>query len=115
MDKHLEAELKLKLHIDYPDLEDCYVDGYACSLAGLDETLNPYASDSIEGEYWTDGWWDGFYEEKAAFTLSGPITEKSQPHPEEHNFSKTLIRMLEISGIIAVSALVGYQIWDLVA
>ncbi|NDC31752.1 MAG: transmission trait enhancer LetE [Bacteroidetes bacterium] len=115
MDTQIEADLRLKLHIDYPDLEDCYVDGYACALAGIDEFSNPYANDSIEGEYWTEGWWAGFYSEKALFNLEGPVIEKQQPKPEDHKVAHMIVRILEISGVIAVSALVGYQIWDLVA
>ena len=115
MDSQVLANLRLKLHLEYPDLEDCYVDGYACSLAGLSEETNPYLLDSIEGNYWTDGWWAAFYEEKPLFNLEGPTVAAAQPKPHEHRFSDFFVTFLEISGVIAVSALVGYQLWDLVA
>jgi hypothetical protein len=115
MDTNIEGDLKLKLHIEFPDLEDCYVDGYACALAGIHESTNPYQEDCIEGQYWSEGWWSGFYSEKALFNLDGAVIDKTQPKPEEHKVANMIVRILEISGVIAVSALVGYQIWDLVA
>lgn len=115
MDQHILADVRLKLHLEYPDLEECYVDGYACSLAGLAEETNPYTLNSIEGDYWTDGWWSAFYEEKPLFNLEGPTIETAQPKPVEHRFSDYVVTFLEISGVIAVSALVSYQLWDFVA
>ena len=54
-------------------------------------------------------------EEKPLFNLEGPTVAAAQPKPHEHRFSDFLVTFLEISGVIAVSALVGYQLWDLVA
>ena len=109
------ADIRLKMQIENPDYEECYVDGYACGLAAIDEQSNPYASDSIEGQYWTEGWWNAFYGEQPLFSLEGANIEKAQPKPHEHKMTDFIISFLEISGVLAVSTLVGYQLWELVA
>jgi hypothetical protein len=115
MDKHILADIRLKLQIENPDYEDCYVDGYACGLAELEEDTNPYAMDSIEGQYWSEGWWNAFYQEKPLFHLQGANIPDAQPKPHEYRLSDYIVTFLEISGVIAVSTLLGYQIWELVA
>jgi hypothetical protein len=115
MDKNILADLRLKMHIEHPDYEECYVDGYACGLAEMDEEMNPYGNDSIEGQYWTEGWWSAFYDEKPLFSLEGVNITKAQPKPHEHRFADFVVTFLEISGVLAVSTLVGYQLWELVA
>ena len=109
------ADVRLKMQVENPNYEDCYVDGYACGLAELGEELNPYSIDSIEGQYWTEGWWNAFYGEKPLFNLDGANFDKSQPKPNDHKVADFIISFLEISGVIAVSTLLGYQIWELVA
>ena len=115
MNENILADLRLKMQIENPDYEDCYVDGYACGLAQFSEEDSPYSSDSIEGQYWSEGWWNAFYEEKPLFSLDGVNPVQAQPIPEEHRVSDFIITFLEISGVLAVSTLVGYQLWELVA
>ena len=115
MDTNIVNDLRLKLHIQYPDLEECYVDGFACALAEIAEEANPYEEETIEHQHWQDGWWAGFYNEKPLFTLSGNHCDAEQPKPDEHHIVDFLVKFLEISGVIAVSALVSYQLWDMVA
>jgi hypothetical protein len=77
--------------------------------------MNPYAQDSIEGQYWSEGWWNAFYDEKPLFRLDGADVSNDQPQPHEHRVADFIVTFLEISGVIAVSTLVGYQIWEFVA
>ena len=58
---YLLPHLKLRLHIDYPDLEECYAEGYEASCNDCTETSNPYPTKTAEHEHWNDGWWDGIY------------------------------------------------------
>ena len=111
MNTDILADLRLTLQLENPDYEDCYVDGYACGLANLPEDLNPYAQDSMESEYWTEGWWSAFYQEKPLFTLEG-VNLEAQPKPQVTDY---IVTFLEISGVLAVSSLLGYQILELVA
>ena len=114
MKNDILADLRLTIQLENPDYEECYVDGYACSLADVPENMNPYMLDSVEAQYWTEGWWNAFYEEKPLFTLEG-VNMKAQPKPHEHHVSDYIITFLEISGVLAVSSLLGYQILELVA
>lgn len=114
MENDAIALMRLKLNIENPNYEECYVDGYACGLASLTEESNPFVQDTVESEYWSDGWWDATYEQKPLFTLDGANVD-SQPKAHEHRFSDFIVTFLEISGVIAVSTLLGYQLWELVA
>lgn len=115
MNNDLIQDIRLKWHIDYPNYEDCYVDGYGYGLIALDEQLNPYQSDSIEGQYWAEGWWSAFYDEKPLFHLDGVNIAKAQPRPYESKISQFLITFFELSGVLMVSSLLSYQLWELVA
>lgn len=57
--------LRLKLSIDQPTLEDCWLDGYNVARKEGDEDANPYSEDSIEYQHWNQGWWAGFYGEES--------------------------------------------------
>lgn len=109
------SHLKLKLHLDFPNYEECYIDGYACGLVNITEASNPYTKNSVEAGYWSEGWWNAFYEESALFNLDGVKIKQSQPYPQEHRLTDFIKTFLEISGVIAVSTLVGYHLWELVA
>lgn len=112
--------LKLRFNVDHPSIEESYVYGYECALAEISEEENPYSHNSKAYEQWQEGWWAGFYGEPPMFDL---------PHLEQESFEFTaandqiyhesmdnfFIKFLEISGMIAVSAFVGYQLIELVA
>ena len=73
-DKKLEhdydqAALNLVLHqqLATASLEACWMEGYYYGQQGADESLNPFKHDSVEHQYYSDGWWDGFYQEEALF------------------------------------------------
>ncbi len=111
--------VRLKFNIEHPTYEECYAFGYECAKADLDETENPYPATSKEAEEWAEGWWAGFYNEQPLFTLESAeekqlSTEAANDkiyHSELGFFSK----VLRITGALAASAVVGYQVLDLVA
>lgn len=121
-------DLLLRFNIDHPNLEDCYALGYECAEQELDETTNPFKPDTIEAEQWQEGWWAGFYGEAPLFEWSSERDERlvetdidehktyasnDEVYQESsHGFFR---KMWEITGVIAVSALVGYQVIDMVA
>ena len=119
----LLPDIKLRFNIEHPSLEECYVYGYECALGEIGEEANPYRSGSIEHEQWQEGWWSGFYGDKPLFELSdASLSSKGSDCLEAANdyfyydaMNEVLFKIMEITGILAVSAIVGYQIIDLVA
>ena len=104
-------DIKLKFHIDYPSFEECYVSGYQAALETFREEDNPYAENTNEHRYWQDGWWDAYYNEEPLFSITQPDREELttiQTHPWTYP-------LLKITGFLGVTALVGYQLLDLVA
>ena len=111
-------DVTLRFHIKNPNLEECYASGYEAAQAELTEETNPFAHGSINHAHWLDGWWDGFYNEQPAFELAQDAVDESTAANEyafHEGLDKWIIRFLEITSVIAVSALVGYQLIDLVA
>lgn len=117
------SELRLRFHIENPGLEDCYADGYESALSEKPEESNPFAFGTVEYEHWSEGWWAGFYGEKPLYAL-----DKDVPQPDlrltsaaandvvyEDQPVSMLTRVLEITGLIVVSAFIGYQLIELVA
>jgi hypothetical protein len=118
----LLPHIKLRFNIEHPSLEECYVYGYECAAADVIEENNPYRIGSKEYEHWAEGWWAGIYGEEPAFVLeqasdsmSGNEASSANDHVYHENMDNFFIKLLEISGMIAVSALVGYQLIELVA
>lgn len=124
------GDLKLRLNIEYPSLEECYAQGYESACEESVEENNPYQKGSKEFKFWQDGWWAGFYQEEPVFDISAFITKESSLHAEKvhdeeglaaneesflhlpHGF---MVNFFKITGIIAASAVVGYQVLELVA
>lgn len=114
--KHVTlSDLRLKLHLDNPNYEECYVDGYSFALAQLNENFNPFPMNSIEAQYWSEGWWSAFYEEKPLFNLSGVNIAIAQPKPYESRVSQFIATFIELSGVLMVSSFLGCQLLELVA
>ncbi len=117
----LLPHLKFRFHLDHPTLEECYAYGYECALADVQEDDNPYPLNSAEREQWLEGWWAGFYNDQPLFNLAAeaeseraalePVNDRLY-HKEQSNY---FLRVLEIAGVIAVSAIIGYQVMDIVA
>lgn len=123
----LLPHIKLRFNIEHPSFEECYAYGYECALAELGEEENPYRENTQEYEQWQEGWWAGFYGEKPLFELTeqtdAPLLESEheaandQVYPLISSFvtSSFLANMLKITGAIAATAVVGYQVFELVA
>jgi hypothetical protein len=117
----LLPHLKFHFHVEHPTLEECYAYGYECALVDVQEDDNPYRLNSPEQEQWLEGWWAGFYNEQPLFSFDiepennravlEPVNDASY-HAEQSNY---FLRALEIAGVIAVSALLSYQVIDIVA
>lgn len=120
--KTLLPHVKLHLNVKHPSFEDCYSFGYDSSTAELSEEDNPFAAHTRESDYWLEGWWDAFYEHAPKHTLEDDLTSKDKvPHKASNDSiyaevrDNFIMKILEISGMLAVSAFVGYQLIDLVA
>lgn len=118
----LLPHIKLRFNIEYPTFEECYAYGYECARVEVNEDENPYPYGSKESEQWSEGWWAGFYGEDAIASITDELDERGSNVPpvandEHYHDAKEhfFIKFLEISGIIAVSAIVGYQMMELVA
>jgi hypothetical protein len=117
----LLADIKLRFNIDHPTIEDCYSYGYECALNEIEEGENPFAEKTQEHLQWQEGWWAGFYGEEPLFTLD--VADESERNAEraanDEKFRTEAAslwgRWLKITGAIAASAVVGYQVVDLVA
>lgn len=116
--------VRLQFAITHPDFEECYADGYEAAIACLSEDSNPYEIDTKEYDQWSDGWWDGSY--RAVPTFDALIESKeapvASPLAEAANtpywtlFSPRFITLfLDITGALVASAVLGYQVLDLVA
>lgn len=116
----LLPHIKLKFNIEHPSYEECYLFGYECAHSEVAEEDNPFRAGSQEAEQWLEGWWAGFYGEEPLFDMSIFADEEPEVKHEAANdqqYQKTSILTLvfEISGALAASAIVGYQLLELVA
>ncbi|WP_133130884.1 transmission trait enhancer LetE [Legionella yabuuchiae] len=115
--------IKLKFNVEHPSFEACYAYGYECGLTNVSEENNPYKEGTREYEQWSDGWWAGFYKEEPIYDITDyigydHITEEFAANDERFYASaKTgfITKVLELSSVIAVSAILGYQVLDMVA
>ncbi len=117
----LLPHIKLRFNIEHPSYEECYIYGYECALGDVAEEDNPFRAGSPESEQWLEGWWAGFYGEEPLFSLDSLENNEVAVHHEDaandqhYHKSSILTFVFEISGAIAASAIVGYQLLELVA
>jgi len=115
----LLPHVKLRFNIEHPSIEECYVYGYECGKAEISEEENPYRAGSIENEHWLEGWWAGFYNDEPLFKLDDVEKIENDLAANDQLFSDSMkgfiIKVIEITCVIAVSAAVGYQMMELVA
>lgn len=120
----LLPHIKLRFNVEHPSLEECYAYGYECALSEVGEEENPYRDGTIEKEHWEEGWWAGFYGEKPLYDLmeNPQQTEKelTAANDQSYHFSKIIsdefiTKIYRITGVIAATAMLGYQVLDLVA
>ncbi|NDH66742.1 MAG: transmission trait enhancer LetE [Gammaproteobacteria bacterium] len=116
-------DIQLRFNINHPSIEESYWYGYECASAELDEEANPFNLGSVESDHWIEGWWAGFYGETPAF--SHPLVEEklqaassddsANDHIYYEHLEQFIVKFLEISGVLVLSAIVGYQLLELVA
>lgn len=116
----LLSVLKLELNVKHPSVEECYVYGYEAAVAGIEEQDNPFRENTCEYGHWSDGWWAGFYGEDPLFSLDGSPasstdTVAANDQVYHDGIGHLLVKVLEITSVIGVAALVGYQMLELVA
>lgn len=112
--------LKLQFNIEHPSDEECYLFGYECALSEVSEEENPFAAGTYEAEQWSEGWWAGFYNEEPLFSLHNQeehheLNKEKAANDQQYQKSSIMSLFFEISGAIAASAIVGYQLLELVA
>ena len=123
--------LRLKLNVEHPDLEDCWREGYDSALKGISSDSNPFKPHSREYEYWEEGWWAGLYEEVPLFEsdvsdvvsskIPGTLAQVSSGEAAneekwwEPEMRKWAFRLTKIVATLAATAVVGYQLLDMVA
>jgi hypothetical protein len=116
-------DLALRFNVAHPSYEESYALGYECSLAYVAEEENPFPKGSPEGEHWLEGWWDALSGSEPLFNLNSidasneaelekDLAANDADYSQKHSF---LSLVIEISGAIAASAIVGYQLFELVA
>lgn len=111
-------DVRLRFNIEHPSIEECYIHGYESALSGEMEESNPYPLNSTPQIQWSEGWWAGFYGEAPLFgeLMSEADDELPANDAFYHGVSNSLwTKWAKITGAIAVSAVVGYQILDMVA
>lgn len=118
----LLPHIRLKFNIDHPSYEECYMFGYECANSEVSEEDNPFREGSQEAEQWLEGWWAAAYGEKPLFDMSALeaggdyINKEAAANDHQyHRKNNFFTLVLEISGAIAASAIVGYQLLELVA
>ena len=113
--------VKLHFNLEHPNLEECYAYGYMCAVSEVSHDENPYRANSKEADHWSEGWWAGFYQEEPLFTEEDAeereLSEITAVNDQFFNEVREsyLTRVLEIASVIAVSAILGYQVLELVA
>ena len=83
VDDNVVAEAKLLFELKNPSYDDVWLEGYELALEEGEEEANPYEVGSTEHEFWTEGWWAGFYGEEPLFDLDGNVlaTEEKVDSP----------------------------------
>lgn len=119
----LLPHIKLRFNIEHPTYEDSYAFGYECARADVAEEDNPFHKGTQQAEHWLEGWWDAIEGEQPLFELNAveaeelSVSEEGAANDQEYHHHKHsfLSLVIEISGAIAASAIVGYQLFELVA
>lgn len=126
--KTILPDVLLDMHMKHPGLDECYFDGFTCGQVELNTNENPFQADSVESRYWLDGWMDAHLGQEPLFNPDGlaedltlQLATTMAAENDTHYYApaelqrNNLIRFIEITGAIAVSAFIGYQLIELVA
>lgn len=114
--------VKLNFNIANPNYEESYSLGYQNAMHNAVETDNPFKEGTQAFEQWLEGWWDCTSGEEPLFDIkqyfdSEELIDKENSANDRYFYQKQslLSLCLEISGALAASAIVGYQLFELVA
>jgi hypothetical protein len=109
-------DIALRFNMAHPSYEESYVFGYECATAEVDEEDNPFKAGSAAASHWQEGWWDYMSGEAPLFTKENVFQEAEAVNDSEYQQKHGIFTLvMEISGAIAASAIVGYQLLELVA
>lgn len=116
-DLELLPHVKLHFNVKHATLEESYVYGYECAKYEVTENENPFVLGTKEHEQWSNGWWDGFYGDAPLFDLELKEEELVPANDNTYHEHKDsfMLKIFEISGVLVISAIVGYQLLELVA
>jgi hypothetical protein len=122
-ERTLLPHLRLRFNINHPTLEECYCFGYESAEAEISEDDNPFNKGTEEHSQWLEGWWASFYGETPLFSTNHyqdnaeDLINKNAANDlhYQHDYSAFLVTFLKITSAIAATALVSYQVLDLVA
>ena len=131
-EKEIVPYIRLMLNIQHPPLDECWLEGYESGGSYVEENDNPYPGPSTEHQYWLEGWWEGFYKSdeeptttdvkrnaQSANTKSTTAANQKRPslgksHQQAiHRWGK-LMRYVKLSGVIAATFLISYQLIDVI-
>lgn len=112
-DSMLLGLCQLQFHINNPDLEDAWDDGYEHGCAEYAESSNPFPKNSQEYHHWQNGWWAGFYNEDTSAdqteVVKTMVIQKTNPKITTKQWFLALLEVF--SGILAFFAV--YQLVEL--
>ncbi len=116
-------DIQLRFNMKHASVEESYWYGYEGATAELTEESNPFNSGTIESDHWIEGWWAGFYGEEPAFAhpllandyVPVKVDASANDHVYHEHIEQFFVKFLEISGVLVLSAIVGYQLFELVA
>lgn len=131
-EEQLLSHMRLKFNIQHPNLEDAYIEGFEAALEEMSEDVNPYPADSTVASQWSEGWWAGFYGEEPIYeyqpstsaeveSITATVTEvETKPAANSSKWTTPGVKRwakhaMRIAGALAATAVVGYQLIDLVA
>ena len=118
----LLPHIKLHFNIEHPNFEECYAYGYECAMAEVGEEKNPYRVGTKESEHWLEGWWAGLYGDMPLYELSDgsndsaslmSASDAANDQSYHNGLGSFLFQFFEVTGVLIVSAAVGYQVLDL--
>ena len=118
----LLPDIKLRFNMEHPSYEDSYALGYQSAVAYSPEEENPFREGSQAASDWLEGWWDATSGAEPLFDLSqwneSEVSVEKEIAANDKQFSaknSILTLVIEVSGALAASALVGYQLFEMVA
>ena len=118
----LLPDIKLRFNIEHPSYEDSYALGYQSAMAYSPEEENPFRDGSQAAADWLEGWWDATSGAEPLFDLSpwneseALVVEEIAANDKQYSAKTSLLTLvIEVSGALAASALVGYQLFEMVA